>query len=83
MLFRSLQDEDLLTAMGRQRGAVQSGGRVQTDKAARILITDLRTGALGRITLETPEEFATWHASAIARDAEKARLKAERKIRVR
>ena len=79
----ALQDEDLLTAMGRQRGAVQSGGRVQTDKAARILITDLRTGALGRITLETPEEFATWHASAIARDAEKARLKAERKIRVR
>lgn len=75
----ALQDEDLLTAIGRQRGAVQSGGRVQTDKAARILITDLRTGALGRISLETPEEFATWQTSAIARDAEKARLKTERK----
>jgi ribosome biogenesis GTPase A len=53
-------DEALLQAIARQRGAVQSGGRLNTAKAADLVIHDFRAGALGRVTLETPAEFAQW-----------------------
>jgi len=64
-------DEDLLQAIGRQRGAVQSGGRVNTVKAAEIVIHDFRSGALGRLTLETPDEYAQWLAQGLQADAER------------
>ena len=65
-------DEEMLDAIGRQRGAIQSGGRVNTTKAADIVIHDFRSAALGRITLETPTEFATWLALGEQADAERA-----------
>ena len=68
----SHSDEQLLEAIGRQRGAVQSGGRVNTAKAADIVIHDFRSGALGRLTLETPQEFAHWLAEGKQADAERA-----------
>jgi ribosome biogenesis GTPase A len=70
-----LTDEALLDAIGRQRGAIQSGGRVNTTKVAELVIHDLRSGALGRITLETPEEFARWLAEGKKTDAERAARK--------
>jgi len=72
-----MTDEDLLEAIGRQRGAIQSGGRINTTKAAELVIHDLRSGALGRITLETPEEFALWLAEGKKADAERAERKEE------
>ena len=72
-----MTDEELLDAIGRQRGAIQSGGRVNTTKAAELVIHDLRSGALGRITLETPEEFARWLAEGKKADAERAARKEE------
>ena len=66
-----LTDEQLLQAIGRKRGAVQSGGRVNLQKAAEIVIYDLRAANLGRITLETPEEFAAWLAAGLIVDAER------------
>jgi ribosome biogenesis GTPase A len=65
-------DEEMLEAIGRQRGAVQSGGRINLTKAAHIVIHDFRTAALGRVTLETPEEFAAWLAEGKIADAERA-----------
>ena len=65
-------DEQLLEAIGRQRGAMQSGGRVNTTKAADIVIHDFRSGALGRVTLESPQEFAQWLAQGKQADAERA-----------
>jgi ribosome biogenesis GTPase A len=65
-------DEDMLDAIGRQRGAIQSGGRINTTKAADIVIHDFRTAALGRLTLETPAEFAAWLALGEQADAERA-----------
>ena len=62
----------MLEAIGRQRGAVQSGGRINTTKAAHIVIHDFRTAALGRVTLETPEQFAAWLAEGKKADAERA-----------
>ena len=64
-------DEKLLEAIGRQRGAVQSGGRINLTKAAQILIQDFRTAALGRITLETPEQFAAWLEEGKKADAQR------------
>jgi len=72
-----MTDVALLDAIGRQRGAIQSGGRVNTTKAAELVIHDLRSGALGRITLETPEEFARWLAEGKKADAERAARKEE------
>lgn len=45
----------LFLAMGKKRGCVMSGGRVDEERFARTLLTDLREGRIGRITLEDPE----------------------------
>jgi ribosome biogenesis GTPase A len=71
-------DDELLAEIGRKRGAVMSGGRVNLAKAAEIVINDFRSGALGRVTLESPSEFTTWLAAAKAVEAERARERAER-----
>jgi ribosome biogenesis GTPase A len=39
---------------------------------------EFRAGNLGRITLETPEEFAQWLAEGLRADAERAAKKAAR-----
>lgn len=45
---------DIFVAIGKQRGALESGGNVNFDKVAELVLRDLRTGRLGRITLEIP-----------------------------
>ena len=81
----ALSDEDLLNAIGRQRGALQSGQRVNLQKAAEIVIYDFRAAALGRITLETPLEFAQWLQAGQQLDAQrqvkKDAIELDRKIR--
>jgi ribosome biogenesis GTPase A len=69
-------DEQLLEQIARLRGAVQSGGRLDTSKAARIVIHDFRSSALGRLTLETPLEFAQWLAQGQKADAQRMERKA-------
>jgi len=73
-----LSDEQLLAEIGRKRGGLMAGGRINLQKAAEVAITDFRTGAWGRITLETPEEFASWLAAGRAKDAERQERKAQR-----
>ena len=71
-----LTEEERLTEIARKRGAIQSGGRVNLQKAAEILMGEFRTGGLGRITLETPTEFAQWWAAGeVAEAARKAKKK--------
>ncbi|MGR9046727.1 MAG: ribosome biogenesis GTPase YlqF [Gammaproteobacteria bacterium] len=48
------KEQELLDAIGRKRGCLRPGGHVDIDKAAKILISELRSGMLGRISLETP-----------------------------
>ena len=80
-----MTDEDLLEAIGRKRGALQGGKRVNLQKAAEIAIYDFRAAVMGRMTLETPEEFATWLAAGQKMDAErqvkKDAIELDRKIR--
>ena len=70
---------ELLQALGKRRGAVLPGGRINTQKAAEILLNDLRAGLLGRLTLETPEEFAQWADAAAAVLAAKEAQRAEQR----
>lgn len=75
--WQALESEALLEAIGRSRGALMAGNKVNMQKAAELLIHDFRSGALGRITLETPEEFARWLAEGKKLDAERQLRKEE------
>lgn len=46
---------ELLEAIGRRKGCLRKGGIVDYDRASKAFITDLRSGGLGPITLETPD----------------------------
>ena len=47
---------DLLQLAGKKRGYLVSGGEVNTERMAKALMDDYRSGKLGRLTLESPEE---------------------------
>lgn len=44
----------LLEALGRRRGCLGAGGRVNLRKAAELLLNDYRSGRIGRLSLESP-----------------------------
>ena len=46
---------ELIEAIGRKRGCLRSGGRVDLNKASKILLSELRACKIGRITLEAPK----------------------------
>jgi ribosome biogenesis GTPase A len=81
----AMTDETLLEAIGRKRGALQGGKQVNLQKAAEIAIFDFRAAVMGRITLETPEEFAQWLAHGQTLDAQrqlkKDAIELDRKVR--
>ncbi|NDP64508.1 ribosome biogenesis GTPase YlqF [Polaromonas sp.] len=78
-------DELLLEEIGRKRGAVLSKGRINLQKAAEIVIYEFRAATLGRITLETPEEFDMALVAGQLLDAErqvkKDKIETDRLIR--
>ena len=43
---------EIMKEIGRKRGAIISGGNVDDEKIAKILLSDFRSGKLGRITIE-------------------------------
>lgn len=47
---------DILADIGRKRGCLMTGGKVDRNRAAGIVINDFRDGSLGQITLEKPAE---------------------------
>jgi ribosome biogenesis GTPase A len=50
---------------------LQSGGRVNVQKAAEIVIHEFRSASMGPMTLETPAEFAQWMLAGEKHDAER------------
>ncbi len=64
---QAMDGSDLVEAVGRRRGCLVKGGGLDLEKAAQILLQDYRDGALGRISLETPDTRA--QVIAAARDA--------------
>lgn len=49
----------LLEAVGRKRGFLISGGEVDTERAARVVLEEYRSGKLGRFTLDLPPQEET------------------------
>ena len=47
---------ELLEMAGRKRGYLISGGEVNTERMAKVLVDEFRSGKLGKFTLEMPEE---------------------------
>ena len=43
---------EIMEEIGRKRGAIISGGNIDLEKVAKIILDDFRSGKLGRITLE-------------------------------
>jgi len=48
-------ETELIEEIGKRRGCVKSGGRIDFHKASAILINEIRDKTLGGITFETPE----------------------------
>ena len=45
---------EIMLLIGKKRGAIMSGGKIDEEKTARIILDDFRSGKLGKITLENP-----------------------------
>lgn len=52
-----LEPYDLLEVIGKKRGMLMSGGAVNTERAAIMLVDEFRASKIGRISLEKPEEI--------------------------
>lgn len=50
-----LEGYEVLELIGRRRGFVISGGAVNMERAANVVLDELRSATIGRITLEVPE----------------------------
>jgi ribosome biogenesis GTPase A len=72
---------EFLELAAAQRGALRAGGRVNLHKICEVLINELRSGKLGRITLETPEMIEKEEADMALAVIKKAADKADRKQR--
>ncbi len=84
--FESLPatEMELIEAIGRKRGCIGKNQVIDIDRASRILVMDLRTGVLGRLTLETPlmmEHEIKSTAIAIQEKAERSQEKAAKQLK--
>ncbi|SFJ80343.1 ribosome biogenesis GTPase YlqF [Thermoflavimicrobium dichotomicum] len=48
---------ELLAEIGKKRGCLQRGGEIDYDKAIELFLNDIRSGRLGRISFEWPEDW--------------------------
>ncbi|MGN1316468.1 MAG: ribosome biogenesis GTPase YlqF [Acutalibacteraceae bacterium] len=53
--FEDKEDYEILEMIGRKRGMLISGGEIDCERAAIMLLDEYRGGKLGRLTLEFPE----------------------------
>jgi ribosome biogenesis GTPase A len=70
---QALDGVGVIEGVARRRGFLLKGGGIDLEKAAHTFLQDYRTGALGRISLETP---ASREAALAAHDEEMARIAA-------
>ena len=89
--FKEIESMDgiaVVEGIAARRGFRQKGGDLDFEKASHVFLGDYRSGALGRISLETPatrtlrmEQFAAAEAARLADKAAKEAEKAERAAR--
>jgi len=72
-------EADLMEAIGRKRGCLRAGKQVDIEKTSKILISELRAGTIGGVTLETPEMIEKELQELAIKQANKEAKKANRK----
>ena len=72
-------DWEFFEVAGHNRGLLKKGGVVDTYRMSEILINELRSGTLGRITMETPEMMAA-EEEVVAEQRIAAEAKKEAKL---
>jgi ribosome biogenesis GTPase A len=70
---------EFLELAAASRGALRAGGRVNLHKICEVLINELRSGQIGRISLETPSMIEQEVQEMAAVEAKKAEDKLKRK----
>ncbi|AQS36544.1 ribosome biogenesis GTP-binding protein YlqF [Shewanella psychrophila] len=79
--LKALPDTDieLLEAIGRKRGALRPGGRIDLHKVSELVLHEFRSGKMGQLSLETPEMAEIEKAEVAVIMAEKAAKEDKRK----
>jgi ribosome biogenesis GTPase A len=72
-------EQQLMEAIGKSRGCLRGGGRVDMDRVSKILLAELRAGMIGRISLETPAMMEQELVELTVIREQKAAKKAARK----
>lgn len=54
--YNSIESYELLELIGKKRGMLISGGEIDTERAAVMLMDEYRAGRLGKITMEMPPD---------------------------
>jgi ribosome biogenesis GTPase A len=70
---------EVMEAIGARRGCLRAGGRVDLERTAKIILTEIRSGKLGPISWETPTMTEKEWAEVLRVREEKAAKKATRK----
>jgi ribosome biogenesis GTPase A len=52
--YEEVDNYDLLTLIGKKRGFCISGGEIDTERTANMLLDEFRAGKIGRISLDIP-----------------------------
>ena len=56
--IESINPEDepyiILEEIGKKRGCIMSGGRIDEEKTSRLILDEFKNGKLGKITIECP-----------------------------
>lgn len=73
--------QEMLAIIGSKRGCLRAGGVVDVDKASKIVLTELRSGVLGQISLERPDMLPAELAELEQIRQEKALKKQARKAK--
>ncbi|MBQ7573069.1 MAG: ribosome biogenesis GTPase YlqF [Clostridia bacterium] len=55
--IEDLEGYQILEMIGKKRGCVVSGGEIDMERAANLVIDELRSAKIGNITLELPSDF--------------------------
>ena len=69
--LEGLDGPALLEAVAKRRGCLVKGGGLDLEKAALILLDDYRSGAMGRVSLETPETRQGMIDAAVLTESQK------------
>lgn len=70
---------DTLEMIGKKRGCLRTGGRVEMNKAADIVLNEIRDATIGFISMETPEMMLVEEADLEEKRIAKAEKDKERK----